>query len=101
MKLSKAIRRGAKTGPQAFGVSRDGDATCAIGAALVALKHDGESYMDIVDFCPVARLKVRHPLTGEDGYLMVSVIRELNDAYLWTRERIADWVETIETDPPA
>lgn len=40
---------------------------------------------------------VKHPLTG-DTHSLWSVIINLNDIHHWTRERIADWVETLDID---
>lgn len=40
---------------------------------------------------------VKHPITG-DTHSLWSVIISLNDGHHWTRERIADWVETLDID---
>jgi hypothetical protein len=41
--------------------------------------------------------KVKHPV---DGYMyqLRDVIMSLNDTYKWSREKIADWVETLDVD---
>jgi hypothetical protein len=41
---------------------------------------------------------VEHPI--EKGYYekMFTIILDLNDHYRWSRERIADWVETLNVD---
>ena len=40
---------------------------------------------------------VKHPMTG-DTHSLWSIIINLNDSHHWTRERIADWVETLDID---
>ena len=117
MKLSEAIRLGAMMKPQAFGdYFRGGirkrwqrilnflglysaqESSCAWGAAL----EGGFGYLDSED-------DVVYP--DEYNWLSESIIRcpachigqstfylivHLNDDHRWTRERIADWVESIE-----
>ena len=46
---------------------------------------------------PGASFKVNHPVTGTETTLRQVVI-SLNDTYHWTREEIADWLESIH-DP--
>jgi hypothetical protein len=41
--------------------------------------------------------KVTHPVTG-DVYRLSTVIMDLNDNHRWTREQIADWLETLDID---
>lgn len=41
---------------------------------------------------------VRHPVNDSIGALMDIVI-SLNDTYHWTREAIADWIETLDEVP--
>jgi len=106
MRLSEAIRLGAMMKPQGFEYLLQGGHTCALGAAADAcglletdllLHHtlQGEArrrFPILRDFkdrwcpegCAVSRV-------GVEG-----VILHLNDSHRWTRERIADWVETIE-----
>jgi hypothetical protein len=98
MKLSEAIRLGAMLKPQAFGDYTDGVGTCAIGAANEAIGSSAdintthwESFLDMsVDqsSCPVCARSAR--------VFEESLIVHLNDDHRWTREQIADWVETIE-----
>ena len=40
----------------------------------------------------------KNPVTGHSGTLM-SIIMNLNDGQKWTREAIADWVETLDEVP--
>jgi hypothetical protein len=40
---------------------------------------------------------VKHPLvTGE--WMLADIIMNLNDVYRWPREKIADWIETLDID---
>lgn len=99
MKLSDAIRLGSMTGPQTFGRYETGDATCAVGAAYRAVGlrpiADTQKFRAMFPLatafndapCPVCGL------VRVDG---VSTAPHLNDHHMWTREQIADWVETIE-----
>lgn len=104
MRLSEAIRLGAMLGPQNFGTYSDGDATCAIGAARSA----GGDDMMLSFFQIEHHLDSRCPECGDiaasswcDGKrVRVNVIPHLNDHHRWTRERIADWVETLEAAQP-
>ena len=96
MKLSEAIRLGAMLKPQGTG-STFGDKTCALGAALEAVgctdKNSG--WFPVYDIFPIARVSVQRPIDGE-RMLLGTACWSTNDKYGWTREQIADWVETIE-----
>lgn len=115
LRLSEAIRLGAMLDPQGFGlVSRmELDTTCAWEAALKALgvinlphpvcctdlefsSYIKEHFNWVVtnqSLCPAGCKKVGpfRPMS-----LIASVIIHLNDVHHWTREQIADWVETVE-----
>ena len=103
--LAAFIRDGAKRRPdQAFGDYYQGQsASCALGAAYEAMyrlprnvsgqhpTRDLDWFFDCLDTvkaCP------------EDGcrkrIYLAALIVHLNDDHRWTRERIADWVQTIE-----
>lgn len=105
MRLSDAIRAGARLRPQAFGAYRDDGGSCALGAAWEALcLAEGRP----VDPCPNLRpwaaplealMHVPCPACGYRHY--ENQITHLNDRHRWTREAIADWVATQEaTDAP-
>lgn len=114
-KLSEAIRLGAMLKPQCTGklMTVSGpEKTCALGAALdsigaikrerVIFQHDDDAipalrYTEPEDLWPILRTLIIHPVDAVACDLQ-SVIISLNDDYLWTREGIADWVETIEKD---
>jgi hypothetical protein len=109
MKLSEAIRLGAMLRAQGFGrlYTPATGRTCALGAAADAVGalvvNVGEYGFDVVRAkvpiewfwatktnvsCPVRRCGYANRAEG--------VVMHLNDSHGWTRERIADWVATIE-----
>jgi hypothetical protein len=103
VKLSEAIRLGAMLTKQCFGKTgwrgRNGGElrTCALGSAHIAIGE--KSGADTGKFFPVSNIPAFCPLgacqhrgTKDVG----GVIAHLNDEHRWTRERIADWVATIE-----
>lgn len=94
MRLSEAIRLGAMLDPQVFGVTANEYGTCAIGGALKAIGVSGQ-YNEALNHWPIAGEIVTNPVRG-DMHLLFGIVRELNDEHEWTRERIADWVESIE-----
>lgn len=109
MKLSDAIREGAKLRPQCFSQTYFHEGcSCALGAALEAV---GFSYGDmgrirstvLGDLFPILLShRDEHglydcPIAGcPYKQSPFSVIAHLNDHHRWTREQIADWVEQIE-----
>jgi hypothetical protein len=50
-----------------------------------------------VDELPGVKEIVKHPITSMESTLE-SVIINLNDYHKWTREQIADWLETLDID---
>lgn len=111
MKLSEAIRAGARMGPQVkFSyVEKASDGrifSCALGAAGLAafgpLFKEGKMSFALSEKFPVMRQVVICPERGSLCELAVAIVR-LNDFYRWSREQIADWVESVEraSEPPA
>jgi hypothetical protein len=113
MKLNEAIRLGAMLKPQSYKDLLDpGGRTCALGAAVDALglyRNNADFAFELHDLftrypfihkasrCPACLPVVgfvRRRLNWE--YDVEDVIAHLNDDHEWTRERIADWVATIE-----
>lgn len=84
LKLSEAIRAGAKRGPQCRGVYYDGAATCAIGAAMYATGHEPRG-MSVHDMNAFFTAYVPEGLQQE--------IFMRNDSGE-SRESIADWLES-------
>ena len=87
--------------------------TCALGAAMDAVgelptasiyemdyEYDGESVFPqlahVVGDCPVAGCAYEWPAGAGRKKDLDNMIPHLNDEHLWTRERIADWVATVE-----
>jgi hypothetical protein len=105
MKLSEAIRLGAMLRPKNDALVSD-RGTCAIGAALDAEALIPERWFD-VDFdvlyaeaekrWPLLVAFVPHPFHPEHPLKLWRVIVSLNDRHKWTREQIADFVETLES----
>lgn len=113
LKLSDAMRLGAMLKPQRFGIlsSPDGG-TCAMGAAFDALGGLGEliGQSNAAWACSAAALWpwvmtiVRHPVMGDSMFHssgVLNIIVDLNDRFQWSRERIADWIATIEPQDDA
>jgi hypothetical protein len=100
MRLSQAIRLGAMLHPQAFGTTNwKNQRTCALGAAGMAagvgckLNDIREAFPILdqqVNLIPGFRIATPTPLSN--------AIASLNDQPRWTREQIADWVETLECE---
>lgn len=107
LKLSEAIRLGAMLKPQGYQLYQRNGASCALGAAMDALGIQAEEQMssaftefatlrlcthEVAEFPPGCSDECRwsHP------FRMGDLIVHLNDDHRWTREQIADWVETIE-----
>ena len=102
MTLSDAIRLGSMLKPQGRGALHKDGQTCAYGAAMDAIgclpaegaecSHD---YDALGDEWPIGNVRAECPVTflwSEVG----DIVTDLNDVYGWSREWIADWVETIE-----
>lgn len=106
MRLSDAIRLGAMMTVQCFGDFSDDSgevpATCALGAAGQASGHTFQVLTDVMQVWPFTAYWGHCPDCHTGGEIAY-VVYHLNDDHLWTRERIADWVETLESPqaPPA
>lgn len=111
MKLSDAIRLGAMSTAKADGVFYRDGATCAQGAALLAIgklvkevlmQHWNHNYIAMAwpwaalsgarHRCPVASCLWSSFALGIIAHLNNSV----DGGHGWTREQIADWVATVE-----
>jgi hypothetical protein len=108
-KLSELMRQGAATRPQAFGDYTDAShcCTCAMGAVYEAITgklphpeaEDGTacSVVNTIIYLETDILLsgyiVVDPISHESQNLS-SIISGLNDELRWTREEIADWLES-------
>lgn len=101
MRLSEAIRWGARRGPQARGRLQDrrSGATCALGAAAAALGA-WQNDLPIDRTAVLKRLRELFPVLrarlGPGGETVEQAIAALNDRSGWTRERIASRVAEWE-----
>jgi hypothetical protein len=102
MLLSEAIRLGAMSKPQGTGVNSANpsrSSVCVIGAALFAIGVQCEcwdSYDELKKAFPLADQPIICPKSGIE-VTITKALWMLNDDG-WTRERIADWVESIERE---
>ena len=113
--LSEAIRLGATLRPQArrsyFLSVRGVISSCALGAAAEACGVDVKfcEFSGVLSYNPVnlqAMIDKRFPILlalAQDPRLndggmvtLMDLVLKLNDAEGWTRNQIADWIETIE-----
>lgn len=103
MRLSEAIRLGSMLKPQGTMCLVDHGHTCALGAALDAIGELPEITepapimpIDLLEgHWPILQAIATHPITDESCEVLNGIV-DLNDCIGWTRERIADWVETLE-----
>jgi hypothetical protein len=99
MKLSEAIRLGAMMKPQCFHRLYDEitGGSCAFGAALDAV---GGKYAEIpIEWFSSGAFHAVCPEcdnTQRSDRYAGNTIAHLNDEHWWSRERIADWVHTLE-----
>ena len=104
MRLSDAIRKGIKILPnQAFGQWWDGPFSgCAMWTAYVAadmLSLVGKGNEAFQQAMPELVLQAVCPACGVPSTRFDIVSNHLNDQHRWTRERIADWLDTLDVDP--
>lgn len=101
MKLADAIRLGGMATKQGYGVASflDDNTPCALGAVRLAAgieaTNDLGAAMALRSRFPILSSSHRCPACGAVEPLF-TLIWSLNDSHKWTRERIADFVETIE-----
>ena len=99
MKLSEAISLGSTMHPQGFGHYQLDGKTCAMGAAACAVSIHVDYDEEIVKPWPWLSIPAECPVCAvndSDGQDFLWVIIHLNDEHMWTREKIAAWVATIE-----
>ena len=112
MNLSEAIRLGAMLSPQGFATGHP-TRRCALEAALDAVRGPGKhlgwkgdlDYVAIERLWPIVSRRAVCPVHCELGqrrsWVLLGVVWHLNDFHRWTRERIADWVATVEAEMEA
>ena len=117
--LSSAIRLGATLRPQAFGqffqICNGVKCSCVIGAAIegMELQSPPQGFLEWLLNCfkqgevsrfnrlerqfPILNEYVDWPVESAHAQAKtVLIMADLNDKHHWSRERIADWIETIE-----
>jgi len=107
MKLSEAIRMNGMMRPQGFGSLSIMSPTepCALGGALQSIgkqsTHRIANYIEIAVAWPWSNHPIlKDCLVADCDYIYADAttnIFHLNDAHHWTREQIADWVASIES----
>ena|ERR1043165_3864344 len=105
MRLSEAIRLGALLRAQGRGAYLDDHHhTCTLGAALEAIGRLERAEHVIVpwgELWPWLCLVPACRCPADCGTVIIGLIHliaHVNDDHCWTRERIADWVTTIEAE---
>ena len=111
MKLSEAIREGAKIRPQAFGKffaeGEEQATSCALGAAMegaglvpMPLNFGNAGYDTLRQEWPEIEAQeitcpagCKNDWRCEAGGSIEDIIQHLNDTCRWTREQIADWLQ--------
>lgn len=109
MKLSEAIMLGSFSSEQVSGLYVDSAGKrCALGAAMLAVgiqieaepmlhywERATKAKWSLIYKFPYLNIIVEDPAGGPKDYLK-DVIMRLNDRHCWSRQRIAQWVATIE-----
>lgn len=114
IKLSEAIREGAKLRPMgteayfSFDYDSGKVCSCVLGAALEGALEGQIKDAEDIDGMNISHSLIEHwPVLGElwspfkgstfvyAGYSLLNVIAEMNDSGKFTREEIADWLESI------
>lgn len=98
--LAEAIRSGCRKFPkQYFGALMDtwpnATATCAMGAAIEGGGWDRNNIGPAPKKCPACGVERSCERGGYSGSPSFSAIAHLNDDHRWTREAIADWLDTL------
>jgi hypothetical protein len=100
MRLSSAIRIGSRLRPQAFGHLISERGSDAFGAAAEAsgcrLEDIELTWFDFYRKFPIIFKNCSTCPVCSINATVGKLIAHLNDDHRWTRECIADWVETIE-----
>lgn len=105
IKLSEAMRLGSMLHPQGFGEGyRDPTAcepgkTCGMAAALeavgIVLKDYHPSQFP-AEWKALTNAAASCPECGRETVRVEACIYHLNDCHHWPREKIADWLESVE-----
>lgn len=104
MKLSEAIREGAKKRPQAYGAlfeyNENGElCSCVLGSAMEALGAEPTLNHVLGAVIPILEKETGAPMYSvefdeNETHELHEVMTHLNDVEGSTREQIADWLES-------
>jgi hypothetical protein len=101
MRFSEAIRLGALLNPQGFGQLMDNGKTCALGAAFAAIGQIKEIQYGFLNWPEewkwINIKSIQCPNCGDRNKVLWIIAIHLNDRHKWTRESIADWIESLES----
>lgn len=61
-------------------------------------KHVYDSPSGMVNSMDAMKMEVKHPIEDHTG-TVDNIIINLNDGYKWSREKIADWLDTLDEQP--
>lgn len=79
--------------------TREGVAVFKSALSRVALKNEKkETPGSLATQLPGIFNMVKHPVSG-DSYTIYHAIMSLNDTHKWSRDQIADWIETLDEVP--
>lgn len=103
MTLSDAMRLGAAMVPQAFGDTFVRNGPIIVAACAWSSVSIGLGFFDVVEMYrryPELHKTMRCPACDKTGYFgglppLEELIVHLNDDHRWTREQIADWIDTL------
>ena len=105
--ISFAMREGAKLRPQGYNKPFQklfGEYhSCALGAVCEyrgATPCEIFTFIDVLKYVQIDNSPIDNPITDVTNVPanLYEVITLMNDALSWSRERIADFVETVEND---
>ena len=95
MRLYEAIRRGAAMRPQIKVYPFSNGGSCAIGAAWEGSGHSANAGLDdAYHAIPGVEVLVSLGASGFGPHRLITALWTLNDVHDWSREQIADWLET-------
>ena len=96
MRLSEAIMLGSTLSHQVFNRMHDSKGgRCALGAAYHAMGID-QYDKTVPDIWPWTYERAFCPECANPWPVFMLIAHCLNDGHRWSRERIADWVATVE-----
>ena len=88
----------ADTYPETWGKPAVATFAYHAGKSINSGHHMGGEVADkLATILPAMNAPVKHPVSG-DSVKLRDVIVSLNDTHHWTREQIADWLDTLDLD---